>query len=138
MLNYLNYWDGVETFHLCSFTKKDVFRAIELLDGDDISGIQVRVDTGATLGIGGGKGDQFICLGHPANDGTAQWLISDVKTDSSICDIAFDSDTATVPSEYVVGLKQLRSAVEWFCDLGELIPTMTWRKEHSEDFNPWV
>lgn len=137
MLGDLTYWDGKETYRLSSFTREDVYFAIRLMNGGDISGVDLSLESGASISIGGGGEDGYICEAHLPGEAKAFWLNSPRGDPKTTFVIAKDELGAKVPGTYVVQLDELSAAVDYFCDNGGLTPTLTWVNEHAADFFPW-
>jgi hypothetical protein len=137
MFGDLTYWDGKKTYHLSSFTRDEVYRAIGLMDGADISGVSISLESGAAMSIGGGGEDGFICQVYLPGESRANWLNARAGNPNVTLEIANDDLAAKVPGTYVVQIDELRIAVDHFCENGGLTPELNWVNEHASDFCPW-
>jgi hypothetical protein len=133
----LVYWDGKETYSPDLFTREEVYHAISLMNGADISGVDIWLESGAVMHVGGGGEGGFICQVYLPAEAIANWLNSKHGNPKEKFEIADNDLAAKVPGTYVLRMDELRVAVDYFCENGGMTPELVWVNKHADDFFPW-
>lgn len=138
----LNYFDGTDGISLNEFTIEDIIKAIDLMNGDDISGVDIDFSNCGEeiciLSVGGGEKDKYVCLLHKA--GEEYMLLSSGNKEEIleiVQDFGCDVQTGIFPGNYVSTYDEIIEVTKEFYKTKKMDSKHQWIKKSEMNVYPW-
>ena len=113
----------------------EMMNAVMALEGHNSDLMSITLSNGDSMDIGGGAANQYKC--HARTKKSFFHLVDPAipKDVANKVKIEMGDDIATYPRCCIVSLDMVKTAVEHFCENGELSPDLSW--ENTLRFEPW-